>query len=83
VVMVSERGTEPSPFDTGRTCLYLVVENTDALHDQVVAAAGEVVMPLADQEYGSREFAVADPESNVWCFGTYQPAPIAAPAAAS
>jgi uncharacterized glyoxalase superfamily protein PhnB len=78
IVMVSGRGPEPSPFDTGRTCLYLVAEDPDALHDKVVAAGGEILMPLVDQEYGSREFAAADPEGNIWCFGTYQPAPIAA-----
>lgn len=28
-------------------------------------------MGLTDQDYGSREFAVADPEGNLWSFGTY------------
>ena len=32
-----------------------------------------IVMPLTDQDYGSREYAALDPEGNVWCFGTYQP----------
>jgi uncharacterized glyoxalase superfamily protein PhnB len=76
-IMVSSRGKEPSPFDTGRTCLYLVVEDPDGVHDRAVAAGAEIVMPLVDQEYGSREFATRDPEGNVWCFGTYQPAPLA------
>jgi uncharacterized glyoxalase superfamily protein PhnB len=35
-----------------------------------------MVMELTDQPYGSREYAARDPEGNVWCFGTYQPAPV-------
>ena len=31
-------------------------------------------MELVDQDYGSREYAVRDPEGNIWCFGTYRPA---------
>lgn len=34
----------------------------------------EVVMGLTDQPYGSREFAVTDPEGDVWSVGTYRPA---------
>jgi len=76
-IMVSSRGKEPGPFDTGRACLYLVVEDPDGAHERAVAAGAEIVMPLVDQDYGSREFATRDPEGNVWCFGTYQPAPLA------
>jgi len=31
-------------------------------------------MEPTDQDYGSRDFAVRDPERNVWSFGTYHPA---------
>ena len=74
MVMLSSRGPEPSPFDTERVCLYLVVDDPDAHHDRAVAAGATIVMPLTDQDYGSREYAAVDPEGNVWCFGTYQPA---------
>ena len=74
MVMVGSRGPEPSPFDTERVCLYLVVDDPDAHHARAVEAGAEIVMPLTDQDYGSREYAAADPEGNVWCFGTYQPA---------
>jgi uncharacterized glyoxalase superfamily protein PhnB len=30
-------------------------------------------MELTDQDYGSREYAVEDPDGNVWVFGTYRP----------
>jgi uncharacterized glyoxalase superfamily protein PhnB len=28
---------------------------------------------LTDTDYGSRDFAVRDPEGNHWSFGTYEP----------
>jgi uncharacterized glyoxalase superfamily protein PhnB len=28
-------------------------------------------MELQDQDYGSRDYAVRDPEGFVWAFGTY------------
>ncbi|MEQ3549975.1 VOC family protein [Pseudonocardia nematodicida] len=59
-------------FDTGRAVLYLTCEDPDALHERAVAAGAEVVMGLTDQDYGSREFAVADAEGNVWSLGTYR-----------
>jgi uncharacterized glyoxalase superfamily protein PhnB len=30
-------------------------------------------MEPADQDYGSRDFTVRDPEGNLWAFGTYAP----------
>jgi len=45
----------------------------DALHDRAVAAGAEIVRPLQDTDYGSREFSSRDPEGNHWSFGTYSP----------
>jgi len=73
VVMIGTRSAEPGPWDTGRAVLYLVVDDADAAHDKAVAAGAEVTMALTDQPYGSREFAVADPEGNAWTLGTYRP----------
>ncbi|MCK2238756.1 MULTISPECIES: VOC family protein [unclassified Crossiella] len=75
MIMIGQRSAEPSPFDTGRSVLYLAVADPDAHHRKAVAAGAQVSMPLTDQPYGSREYAVTDAEGNVWCFGTYQPAP--------
>jgi len=52
---------------------YVVVEDVDALHDRAKAAGAEILMPLTDQDYGSRDFICRDPEGHVWCFGTYNP----------
>lgn len=73
LVMISSRRPGPSPFDHGTQCLYLAVDDPDARHDRAVAAGASIVMDLVDQPYGSREFAVADPEGNTWSFGTYRP----------
>jgi uncharacterized glyoxalase superfamily protein PhnB len=76
LLMVGNRSEAgDSPFDTEQCCLYLAVDDPDAHHDHAVAAGAEIVMPLTDQPYGSREYAARDPEGNVWCFGTYRPAP--------
>jgi uncharacterized glyoxalase superfamily protein PhnB len=37
------------------------------------SAGADVIMELTDQDYGSRDFAVRDPEGNHWNFGTYEP----------
>jgi uncharacterized glyoxalase superfamily protein PhnB len=78
VVMLSESRSDGSPFDLGPVCLYLVVDEPDAHFARAQAAGAEMVMALTDQPYGSREHAARDPEGNVWCFGTYQPAPVTA-----
>jgi uncharacterized glyoxalase superfamily protein PhnB len=60
-----------SIFDLGPCCVYVVVDDADAHHDHAVAAGADVVMELQDQDYGSRDYAVRDPEGFVWAFGTY------------
>jgi uncharacterized glyoxalase superfamily protein PhnB len=73
VVGLSDRGKGPerSIFDLGPCCVYVVVDDADAHHAAAVAAGAEVIMELQDQEYGSRDYAVRDPEGFVWAFGTY------------
>ncbi len=59
--------TEP-----GTGAAYVVTDQIDALWDRVREADGvTVIRPLTATDYGSREFAVADPEGNRWSFGTY------------
>ena len=57
----------------GQGVVYVVVEDADAHHARAVEAGAEVVMPLTDQDYGSRDYAARDPEGNLWSFGTYAP----------
>jgi uncharacterized glyoxalase superfamily protein PhnB len=58
----------------GKTVIYLVVDDPDQLHERAKAAGAEVLVEPTDQEYGSRDFSVRDPEGNIWSFGTYRPA---------
>ena len=55
------------------TCLYLVVDDADAIHARALEAGAELVMPLADKDYGGREFTCRDPEGGLWSVGTYDP----------
>lgn len=73
VLGLGDRKGADDPFDTGRAVVYLTCDDPDALHARAVAAGAPVLMGLTDQDYGSREFAVTDPEGNVWALGTYRP----------
>lgn len=73
VVMVSTLRDEETRFPGGPITMYLALDDVDAHHDRAVAAGAEVVMELTDQDYGSREYAIRDPEGSVWTFGTYRP----------
>jgi uncharacterized glyoxalase superfamily protein PhnB len=52
---------------------YIVVAEVDAVHARCVAAGAKIIRPLQDTPYGSREFAVVDPEGHSWSLGTYDP----------
>jgi len=66
-------GTTRGDMYDSHASVYLIVEDPDSYHDRAVAAGADIAMPLTDQDYGSREFSVRDPEGNVWAFGTYRP----------
>jgi uncharacterized glyoxalase superfamily protein PhnB len=63
------------PVQPGTAGCYVVTADPDAVHARAVAAGAEVTDPLHDTDYGSREFAVRDPEGNRWSFGTYRGEP--------
>ena len=47
--------------------LYIEVEGVDALHDRLKSQV-KIVIPIATQFYGMREFAIADPDGYVITF---------------
>jgi uncharacterized glyoxalase superfamily protein PhnB len=53
--------------------LYVLVDDVDAHHARAVDAGAEIVMPLTNTDYGSRDYAARDPDGHVWSFGTYRP----------
>jgi uncharacterized glyoxalase superfamily protein PhnB len=52
---------------------YIVVPDADAVFARAQAAGATIVRPLQNMDYGSREFAVSDPEGHTWSVGTYDP----------
>jgi uncharacterized glyoxalase superfamily protein PhnB len=53
--------------------VYIVVADADQVHARAVAAGATILRPLQNTDYGSREFAVKDPEGHSWSAGTYDP----------
>ncbi len=71
-----EEGTEDSwPLRPGTFGAYVVTDDPDGLFARAVAAGAKVLRELHDTDYGSRDFAVLDPEGNHWSFGTYRGEP--------
>jgi uncharacterized glyoxalase superfamily protein PhnB len=59
----------------GNFSAYVVTGDPDALHARAIAYGAKVTQELYDTDYGSRDFAIEDPEGNHWAFGTYPGAP--------
>jgi uncharacterized glyoxalase superfamily protein PhnB len=58
--------TEPGAFSA-----YVVTPDPDALHARAAAHGAKITQEPYDTDYGSRDFAIEDPEGNYWSFGTY------------
>ncbi len=83
VMLGSFKDDGSPPTRPGEGAVYVVAgapAAVDARHARAAAAGARIVTPLHDTDYGSRDFVCADPEGNVWAFGSYTPAPAAAPA---
>jgi len=52
---------------------YIVVPDADAVYARAQAAGATILRPIQNTDYGSREFAVTDPEGHSWSCGTYDP----------
>jgi uncharacterized glyoxalase superfamily protein PhnB len=72
-VMLGSRKPEgPEQMTPGTFSAYVVCDDPDALFARAVGSGATVVTGLHDTDYGSRDFAVLDPEGNRWSFGTYR-----------
>jgi uncharacterized glyoxalase superfamily protein PhnB len=67
-----EESKEPWQLQPGTFGAYAVTDDPDGLFARSVRAGAQVLIEPHDTEYGSREFAVKDPEGNLWSFGTYR-----------
>jgi uncharacterized glyoxalase superfamily protein PhnB len=63
------------PLRPGTFGGYVVTDDPDELFARVRAAAAEITREPHDTDYGSRDFALRDPEGNRWSFGTYRGEP--------
>jgi uncharacterized glyoxalase superfamily protein PhnB len=74
-VMLGSAGRDESPFSqhpTGAASIYVVTDRPDELFDRATEAGARLVRGLRSEDHGSRGFSVADPEGNLWSFGTYR-----------
>jgi len=64
------QGKGPGAFGGSPASLWLYVENSDALYKRAVSAGAKVQMEIADQFWGDRAGAIADPEGYTWWIAT-------------
>jgi uncharacterized glyoxalase superfamily protein PhnB len=68
-------GADHWPLQPGTFGAYVVTDEPDKLFARATAAGATVLSELHETDYGSRDFAVLDPEGNCWYFGTYRGEP--------
>jgi uncharacterized glyoxalase superfamily protein PhnB len=61
------------PGTHGGKSVYVAVSDSDAVFAGAKAAGATILEGLTNRDYGSRDFQCADPEGNIWTFGTYWP----------
>ena len=61
------------PARDGGKSTYIAVDDADEAFARAKKAGATILEEPVDRDYGSREFMCADPEGNVWSFGTYWP----------
>lgn len=52
--------------------VYLAATNVEELYHRAISAGATEVMGLTEQDYGSLDFSVKDPEGVLWSVGTYR-----------
>jgi uncharacterized glyoxalase superfamily protein PhnB len=72
VMFGSGTGDDHDPFPESPISVYVVCDDPDDLLDRATKAGAEIVVPIKDEDYGSRGFTARDPEGNLWTFGTYR-----------
>ena len=71
LALSSGSSSADNPWSRVRQGIYARIGEVDALHDRAQAAGAEIVSPLKNQDYGSRDFSVRDLDGHLWGFGTY------------
>lgn len=79
VMLGSHKADSPDwSLEPGSFGAYVVTDQVDELYARLSkpGSGAKVLRAIEDQPYGSREFAIADPEGNKWSFGTYRGEPL-------
>lgn len=76
VMLGSHKPDGPWTSTPGSGATYVVTDRVDELFARVKEAGAEILSEPTDQDYGSREFGLRDPEGNRWSFGTYRGAAV-------
>lgn len=53
--------------------VYVTVQDVDAVHQRALASGAEIIRPMQETDYGSREFSMKDFEGHSWSVGTFNP----------
>jgi uncharacterized glyoxalase superfamily protein PhnB len=72
-IMLGSAPPEPdgaAAMPPGSFAAYVVTDEPDALFARATAAGAKLLREPSDTDYGSRDFAVLDPEGNRWSLGT-------------
>jgi uncharacterized glyoxalase superfamily protein PhnB len=72
IMLGSSRPADDDIFPSSPVSIYVVCDDPDALLERATKAGAEIVVPIKDEDYGSRDFTARDPEGNVFTFGTYR-----------
>jgi uncharacterized glyoxalase superfamily protein PhnB len=71
VMLGSHKPDQAWSRQPGAAGFYVVTADPRAVHQRATALGARIVREPAETEYESFEFALADPEGNLWSFGTY------------
>ena len=74
-VRSGERIASPRSLVAATQGLYVRVEDVDAHFERARGAGAAITSPLADTDFGSRDYHCVDLEGHPWTFGTYRPDP--------
>jgi uncharacterized glyoxalase superfamily protein PhnB len=77
-VMVSSAARDDSEFaarPVGAASIYVVTDEPRDVLKRAEAVGARMVRELREEDYGSLGFSIADPEGNLWSFGTYRGEP--------
>ncbi|MEJ7575505.1 MAG: VOC family protein [Pyrinomonadaceae bacterium] len=72
-LFLEERKDLPSPTDFAQANVRIMVADVDECWKRVHEMKARVTKPIADREYGLRDFTVADPDGFGLRFGSWLP----------